>query len=62
LRFVGCRRINQGEFNDESSAVVTVTTIFDPYSSAVESDVFIDERESQTNAGVVRTVSALAAA
>jgi hypothetical protein len=42
--------------------VVTVTTVFNPHSSAVESDVFIDECESKTNAGVIRTVSALAAA
>jgi hypothetical protein len=42
--------------------VVTVTTIFNPHSSAVEPDVFIDECESKTNAGVIRTVPALAAA
>jgi hypothetical protein len=33
--------------------VVTVTTIFNPHTSAVESDVLIDECESKTNAGVI---------
>jgi orotate phosphoribosyltransferase len=42
--------------------VVTVATILNPHSSAVESDVFIDESKAKTNAGVVRTVSSLAAA